>query len=756
MGSSSDRLDAQIRFANKVILFLRDEIDKANFENDLIEEEGLILKAIFTKIDNEFSDLDLRLQEITPYTRFTHSELFIGGNGEISLLSELKKEILSSDRIDLLVSFIKHKGVIILMDELKEFTRRGGKLRIITTTYVGATDKKAIDLLTELDNTEVKISYNTGNERLHAKAYLFYRNTGYHTAYIGSSNFSRSALTDGLEWNLKVTTKEISHIIDKFRKTFDSYWENEDFSTYNPLLDSDKLSEALSNGKFSKAQPDISAYFDIKPHNYQQLILEKLRVERNIHNRHKNLVVAATGTGKTIISAFDFKYFLQENPKAKLLFVAHRKEILIQALATFKGVLKNNNFGELLVDGIYPKNYSAVFASVQSLNNKIDELNLTESFFDFIIIDEVHHIAASSYRPLLKKFSPKILLGLTATPERMDGADILEDFSNRIAAEIRLPEALNKKLLCPFHYFGISDSIDLSKVKWSKGRYDVSELTKIYTSNDKRVGEIIKNLNYYTKDPSDVRALGFCTSIEHAEYMAHKFLGVNLKAAALTSKNAAERDHLRSQLQRKEINYLFVVDIFNEGVDIPEIDTVLFLRPTESLTIFLQQLGRGLRLTEDKEVLTVLDFVGNARSEYDFEHKFRALIGKSNTSILKEIEDDFPHLPLGCSIVLEKQAKTLILENIKKATTLNINKIIARIQNFKHQSSLSLTLKNFHEFTQIPLAVIYKNYTWNSLLEKAGITANYSHINDKKVQSMIKNKWLSTSSISYFKFILLS
>lgn len=749
-----DQIEKQISLANKIILFLRDEIDKENFEEDLIDEQGKILQAVFKKINNEFADLKLHVQEITPYTRFSHSELFIGGNGDISLLSELKKEILSADRIDLLVSFIKHKGVIILMDELKRFVKKGGKLRIITTTYVGATDLKAINLLSELNNTEIKISYNTGNERLHAKAYLFYRNTGYHTAYIGSSNFSRSALTDGLEWNIKVTTQEISHVIDKFKKTFETYWQNNEFQLYDSAVDQEKLSIALTKGKFNKNQPDITAQFDITPHEFQKDILEKLRVERNTHQNYRNLVVAATGTGKTVISAFDFQFFLKSKPTARLLFIAHRKEILKQAMATFRGVLKDNNFGELLVDGIYPSNYSSVFASVQSLNNKLDELNLSSDYYDFIIIDEVHHIAASSYRPILKRFDPKILLGLTATPERMDGADILDDFSGKIAAEIRLPEALNKKLLCPFHYFGISDSIDLNHVKWSRGKYDISELTKVYTANDRRVGEIIKNLQYYTKDISEVRALGFCVSIEHAEFMAQKFLQANLKAAALTSNNSHERDSLRIKLKRKEINYLFVVDVFNEGIDIPEVDTVLFLRPTESLTIFLQQLGRGLRLTDDKEVLTVLDFVGNARPEYDFEHKFRALIGKTSTSVLKEIEDDFPHLPLGCSIVLEKKAKTTILENIKQATSLNINKVVEKIRQFEHYSTLPLTLKNFITVNQLPLNLIYKKGTWSSLCEKAGKSNLSNAIYEKEIHSMILNKWLSTSSLSYFTFLL--
>jgi superfamily II DNA or RNA helicase len=306
-------------------------------------------------------------------------------------------------------------------------------------------------------------------------------------------------------------------------------------------------------------------------------------------------------------------------------------------MSTYQGVLRDNNFGELWVDGNVPSKYEFVFASVQTLKNKLEELDLTPEYFDFIVIDECHHLTANSYRGIINYFKPKVLLGLTATPERMDGGDIQEDFFNTIAAEIRLPEALNRKLLCPFQYFGITDSIDLSKVAWEKGRYVPSELTNIYTSNNRRVGDIIGALEKYTKDITDVRAIGFCASMEHAKFMAQKFLLAGLKADYLTSDNTQNRDTIRQQLLQKEINYLFVVDIFNEGVDIPEIDTVLFLRPTESLTIFLQQLGRGLRLADDKDCLTVLDFVGNSRPEYNFENKFRALIGKTSTTVFKEI-----------------------------------------------------------------------------------------------------------------------
>ncbi|AOW08455.1 DEAD/DEAH box helicase [Flavobacterium gilvum] len=749
-----DVLETQIEIANKIILFLKEELKKEEFEDDLIETEGKILKAVFTKVDSHFTDLNLHLKEITPYTRLIYSELFTGGNSGTTLESELRKEILSSDRIDLLVSFIKWKGIRILEHELREFTERGGKLRIITTTYIGATDAKAVEFLASLENTEIKVSYNTGNERLHAKAYLFERNTGFHTAYIGSSNFSRSALTDGLEWNLKITTKEVGHIIDKFKKTFEAYWQNADFELYEQNIHSEKLINALKQGKFSKEYVFATSYFDIKPFPYQNEILEKLEVERTVHNRYRNLLVAATGTGKTVISAFDYKNFRNKNKSSKLLFVAHRKEILQQAKVAFQGILKDNNFGDLWVDGIEPNSNEYLFVSVQTLNNRLKDLMLSPDYYDFIILDEAHHGAASSYRPFLNYFKPKILLGLTATPERMDNENILDDFCNRIAAEIRLPEALNKKLLCPFQYFGITDSIDLTNVKWEKGKYVASELTNLYTKNNIRVGEIISNLDKYTNDINDVRALGFCVTVEHAVFMAEKFNLSGLKAEYLTSKNANERDRIREQFKNKEFNYLFVVDIFNEGVDIPEIDTVLFLRPTESLTVFLQQLGRGLRLAEGKECLTVLDFVGNSRPEYDFESKFRALIGKTTTSVQKEIEDDFPHLPLGCSIILEKKAKETILENIRKATSLNVNQLITKIINFQHQTTLRLTLNNFIVLNHISIETIYKKGSWSRLCQRAGLIDDFENINEKQIYSAISNKWLSTNSTSYFNFIL--
>ncbi len=746
-----NKLLKQVELSNKIIQLLINELPKLELSENLIESEGKLLQAIFSKGNFQFSDFEERIKQITPYTRLSQSELFTGNNVGISLESEIRKEILSADEICWLVSFIKFSGIRIFKEELEEFTRSGKKLKIITTSYMGATDVKAVEFLSNLENTEIKVSYNSEHERLHAKAYLFLRNSGFNTGYIGSSNISRSALTDGLEWNLKVTSKEISHIIDKFKKTFDTYWVDKDFEKYTAGKDVKKLTTALKQQK-SYGNIGITSFFDLKPFPYQEEILQKLQSERVVHNRYKNLVVAATGTGKTVISAFDYKQFKNNNNRARLLFVAHRKEILQQAQYTFQNVLRNVNFGELWVEGVEPTSYEYVFASNLTLNNRINHSSFDLDFFDFIIIDEVHHIAASSYRSILDYFQPKVLLGLTATPERGDGEDILRDFCGVIAAEIRLPEALNRKLLSPFHYFALSDNADLSNLTWKNGKYEINELTKLYTEDDRRVRDILTNCEKYLTNVHNVTALGFCVSQEHARYMAEKFIIAGLKADYLTSDSQSDRTQIKERLLNKEINYLFVRDIFNEGVDIPEIDTVLFLRPTESLTIFLQQLGRGLRLAPNKDCLTVLDFVGNARPEYDFEHKFRSLVGKTHTSIIKEIEDDFPHLPLGCSIILEKKAKEIILRNIKQAIGFNRRQLLSKIQNFKHQSTLNLSLRNFLSFHQIDIKLIYKKGSWTRLCVEAGVIDNFNEPNESDFFKGIK-RLLQCNSISYLNFI---
>ncbi len=440
--------------------------------------------------------------------------------------------------------------------------------------------------------------------------------------------------------------------------------------------------------------------------------------------------------------------------------MAHREEILKQAVSTFRGILRDSNFGDLWVGNYKPEKYNHLFISVQTMNSQKYNLNIGTDYYDFIIIDEVHHIAADSYRPILSYFSPKILLGLTATPERHDGANILDDFCGTIAAELRLPDAINRRFLCPFQYFGVDDEVDLSHVSWDRGKYDPVELTKIYLANDHRCKHILRNMQDIIGNITRIKALGFCVSQEHAKYMADKFIFNGVKSAVLTSENSKDRDVLRQDLIQGRINVLFVVDIFNEGVDIPEIDTVLFLRPTESLTIFLQQLGRGLRLAQGKECLTVLDFVGNARPEYDFSQKFRALIGKTHSSTIDEIENDFPHLPLGCSIVLQKRAREIILNNIRSAV-INQRRLIQLIKSYREHSILELNIKNFLRVNpQVSIEDLYKSKIgsgggWNRLCINADVT---DHVIDEKIEQAIyrgiANRLLQSTSSSYLEFVL--
>tara|TARA_R110002072_G_scaffold378_5_gene2500 strand:- start:2833 stop:6042 length:3210 start_codon:yes stop_codon:yes gene_type:complete len=764
--NGDSRIHQQIKLANTIVQWLSQHIrDEALISENLLDSQGKILTALFDKSNPIAADLPKYVESIMPITGLSQSELFCGSNVGISLETEIKREIQSSDKIYWLVSFIKWAGIRIFKNELEAFTRSGKQLKIITTSYMGATDAKAVEFLASLPNTEVKLSYNTNRERLHAKSYLFKRNTGFHTGYIGSSNLSHSALTSGLEWNLKITSQEIPHIIEKSLSTFETYWQSPDFEHFDGKAESkEKLHDALqaAKGSFNNAAP--SFYFDIKPHSHQLTILEKLQVERNLHNRYRNLVVAATGTGKTIISAFDFARFYDKNPEAKFLFIAHREEILKQAQGAYRGVLKNSNFGELWVGNNKPSKYHYLFASIQSLNsqmsNPIDTLALSEDYFDYIVIDEVHHIAAKSYREILKHFSPKILLGLTATPERHDGTDILSDFCHVIAAEIRLPEAINQRHLSPFQYFAIDDDTDLTKIKWSKGRYDIAELTNLYTYNDQRVLRILQSLDEIVTDIAQMRALAFCVSKEHANFMAAKFTLKNIACGVLTSDNSKDREIMQQRLKSKQINVLFVVDIFNEGVDIPELDTLLFLRPTESLTIFLQQLGRGLRLTDNKECCTILDFVGNSRPEYDFSHKFRALVGKTNQAIAKEVKQGFPHLPLGCRIELQEKTQTMILKNISQAT-LNKSRLINLIINFPHVTHLPLTLKNFlHINPNITLEDIYKVKVGKFGGWQALIAISKNKAIDESKQALyaayyraINNRFMICTSISYLRFI---
>jgi superfamily II DNA or RNA helicase len=732
----------QIQTCNDIITTLSERLDDEEFCQLKIEEEGEVLTSIYSRI-NSIRSIK-KGEVIRPVTPLSQSSLFTGSNYEPNMLGELKKEIITADSIDMLVSFIKWSGLRCIIDELKTFTENpNNKLRVITTSYMEATDYKAIQELSQLTNTEIKISYDVDRTRLHAKAYLFKRETGFGTAYIGSSNLSNPALTSGLEWNIKVTEKDSFDIVKKFEATFESYWNDKEFKLFSPdnTQDQELLKHALSKSK-TKEENDSHFLFDIQPYFYQKEILEKLQVEREVFGRTKNLLVAATGVGKTVISAFDYKRYKNKYKNAKLLFVAHREEILKQSLDTFRVILKDPNFGDMLVGNQQPNSFDYLFVSIQSFNSKKLYESITDDYYDFIIVDEFHHAAADSYQKLLRHYQPKILLGLTATPERMDGKNILTYFDDTISAEMRLTEAINRKLLSPFQYFCVSDTVDLSKLKWSRKGYEIRELGNVYTSNDHRSSQIVKSIHKYVTDIDQVKGLGFCVSIEHAKYMADFFNKVGIPSVALfgnvDGKTRREAQHL---LFQGEIKFIFVVDLYNEGIDIPEVNTILFLRPTESLTVFLQQLGRGLRLAEGKECLTVLDFVGQAHKNYDFEQKFRALVGKTKHSVQHYIENGFVHLPKGCFVQLEKQAKDYILRNIKSSTNTRGN-IVTKMKYFEEDTGLKLTLSNFLSFHHLTIYDFYGksgDRSFRRMMVEAGVAENFKCDNEKVLTKRLPN-----------------
>ena len=725
-------IEAQIQLANEIVSTIQTTTHEPNFALLGVDQRAEQLLALLRDNDPRLAAGKSAKEMVRPETSIAQSSLFTGAIHEPQMYTELKKEIVSADRIDMLVSFIKWSGLRLIMDELRQFTQNGGELRIITTSYMGATDVKAIEELRQLPNTKIKVSYDTKRTRLHAKTYVFYRNTGFTTAYVGSSNLSNAAISSRLEWNVKVTKKDLTETIDKIAATFESYWNSNEFEYYEEGQ-RERLIRALKAEKYSEIN-NIDIYtLDILPYSYQQEILDKLEAERTVRGYNRNLVVAATGTGKTVISALDYKRFCRQHPgqPCRLLFVAHREEILKQSMYTFRAVLKDANFGNLFVGSHKADSIDHLFISIQTFNSQDFTTKTDADFYDYIVVDEFHHAAAPTYQKLLVYYQPQILLGLTATPERMDGKNILDYFGGRIAAEIRLPEAIDRKLLCPFQYFGVTDTVDLSSLKWRTGGYDKNELSNLYTFSglvaERRADLVVNSILKYVTDINEVKGLGFCVSVEHARFMADYFNAHGVPSMAVTGDSPdEERNAAKQRLVSGEIRFIFVVDIYNEGVDIPEVNTVLFLRPTESLTVFLQQLGRGLRMAENKECLTVLDFIGQANKKYNFEEKFAALLSNTTRSVSREIKEGFLSAPKGCYIQLEKIAARYVLDNIC-ASYDRTSGLVARVASFTEDTGLPLTLGNLLDYYHLdPRAIYSKKLCFGRLCVRAGMVSDFT------------------------------
>lgn len=527
--------------------------------------------------------------------------------------------------------------------------------------------------------------------------------------------------------------------MDKFQATFETYWNERTYELYDPDRDRDRLDDALAEASGRKQHSGVTitlSGLQVRPFAYQLEMLEALEAERTLHDQHANLVVAATGTGKTVVAALDYQRLtrgLSERPS--LLFIAHRREILQQSIRTYREVLVDGDFGELYVGGSRPERWRHVFASVQSLTSLGVE-NIPADAFDIVVVDEFHHAQAATYRRLIKHLAPRELLGLTATPERSDGLDVREFFDGRTAVELRLWDALGADLLCPFHYFAVADNTDLRSISWKHGRYDEHELENLYTGNDARASIVLAQLRDKVLDPGDMRALGFCVGVDHARFMASAFTRAGIPARAVSGDTpTTDREQALRDLRDRKVNVLFAADLFNEGLDLPDVDTVLFLRPTESATVFLQQLGRGLRRTPDKAVLTVLDFIGYHRKEFSFEAKFRALTGSSRRSLSEDLQKGFPFLPSGCQIAMDRQSQAIVLENIRSQISNRWTQMVAELR-----SHGDTDLASFLDESRLELSDVLRRgtHSWTRLRREAGLPTKHGSPLEEKLLRRIR------------------
>ena len=699
---SGDRVEVASRLSVALLTVIKELYPDLHPAQLTIDREVNRLTAI-----EPVSPLGNALKMTRPLTPLRDTVLMTNARGQPSLSKEIAAEIESADRIDIIVAFARWSGIRQIRDSLRKHIQDGKPLRLITTTYTGTTELRALQELEKI-GAQIKVSYDTGTTRLHAKAWKFHRNSGFSTVYIGSSNLTHTAQATGLEWNVRASQRLNQDVVDAFDRTFETYWQDPHFESFE--------AERFARATQAVARDiTILTPFTIEPYPFQRQMLDQLQLERDRGYRN-NLIVAATGTGKTVVAALDYRRLRNVEDRARLLFVAHRSEILEQSQAIFRHVLNDGSFGEKWVGGQRPDRWEHVFASIQSLT-AADLSDLDPERFDIVIVDEFHHAAAATYEALLSHVRPKYLLGLTATPERADGLDILRWFDGRTAVELRLWDALEHGLLSPFHYFGVHDQQDLSRIAWRRGTgYDANELTELYTGSRSWISHVISAVQDKVTDPKRMRALGFCVSIKHAEYMAEQFQKAGISAHHITSESPSqERESKLAALRSGEAQILFTVDLFNEGVDVPAIDVVLMLRPTDSATIFLQQLGRGLRRTEGKEVLTVLDFVGHQHQRFRFDLKFRALLGHSRRELESDIEAGFPFLPPGCQIDLDRVSEEIVLNSVRNAIPNNKARKVQELRSLG-----DVPLRTYLNETGLDPEDIYQgNGSWTELRRSA-------------------------------------
>ena len=714
--STLKKTDEKISFANELLALTGTEVRVVSGA-----DAEILLALVFNPLKGTKHLLERPVLGLSDIGLLTNSAV------GLNVGSQLRRELPSSDNVYILMSFVKKAGIAHIEQQLRDLIDRGIEVRLLTTVYMGATDAEALDRLVTDLGVKVKVSYDTKTTRLHAKAWLLERNSGFSTAFVGSSNLSNPALSSGLEWNVRLSQVSSPTVVKEFKTAFETYWNADEFHEYLPARDRETLDIALemANPSGGKTENYFVPNLDVEPRLHQAKMLDDLEYSRTTLGIHKNLVVAATGTGKTVLAALDYKNIHgNSGSRPKLLFVAHRQEILKQALATYRAVLKDGNFGEIYVAGSKPKAWNHVFASVQSLSS-FDIQNFERDAFDVVVIDEFHHGTAPTYRRIIDHLLPQELLGLTATPERADGERVQDAFfEGRIASELRLWDAMDQALLSPFDYFGIGEdrkTVDYSQVEVTgSGSYKTSSLSNALTGNDLRDFLLLREMKSKVSNFNTMKALFFCVDQKHANYVAALLQEkAGIQAVAVTDKTPdEERSSAQSNLLAGKIQAIASVDVFNEGVDLPEVDTIVMLRPTESPVVFLQQLGRGLRLAKGKTNVTVLDFIGAHKGEYRLDRKLGALLGKFRGELKDQVEAGFPNIPSGINVSLDAVARDFVLENLKEQLGMGAKKLAMDAKAIGTLDLEVFLVKSGHELVEL-----INKTSWLKVLTESGLLA---------------------------------
>lgn len=725
-GDGAEKLRQQLDLVNFLLVSLKQRLGKRADDAEPLSAPPQILQAIHQRSP----------KPAIPETGLAFPWLFTAGKGSPSLLTELRRELAACDQVDILVSFITHSGVRKLLDILQSITAVGpdgeprARLRVLTTTYTGATEIRALDELARLPGCDIRVSLDGRRTRLHAKAWLFRRRTGFGSAYVGSANLSGAALMGGLEWTVKFTERGQRDLFERASAHFETLWEDSEFQAYDPANPAHRkaLGEALrrESGDELNARP---TYFDLEPKAYQQEMLDQLQIERD-HGRWRNLVVAATGTGKTVVAAFDYKRLCQQTGgRPRLLFVAHREEILKQALRTYREVLRDHAFGEVLVGGVQPEGFEHLFATIDSVSVRELVSRCGADHWHTVVVDECHRLAADRFDAFVSAVRPRVLLGLTATPERSDGKPILGYFDNRPdgspAVELRLWHALDQQLLCPFEYYACDDETDFSAVPWQQAG-EVAAIDRLVTGNDVRARLVLDEWRRLTGDPARGRTLVFCVSVAHAQDMTARLNKAGIRALCVVGDTPTdERRRAPEMLARGEVAALVTCDLFNEGVDLPLVDTLLLLRPTQSPVLFQQQIGRGLRLAKGKESCLILDFVGRHREEFRFDRLLSKLTGLSRAQLIEAVDKGFGLLPPGCHIHLQRQTREQVLRSLRKLVQQNWRRLRTELQAYAAlRGRTDIRLASFLAEQAIELDDLYRSSGrsgWTNLKRDAGL-----------------------------------